>query len=446
MQKNRSPCPPLLTQRPQHPPLWRENAAPPQDAVTRETHRATRGGITLTEAVDANGQKVTRFKCVIAQVDIINRNGRYYPRSAYQAAIDAAQEDLKEGLLWGLLEHADDWYDPMKGNLYDIAGLYDTLAIEGDNVVGEGVIADTTVGRDLKGLLAIKVAVGISTACTGTAQYKPARELDPNFPDPEARIPVMQDDLRFVTIDFVSDPSNPAGRARAAERRERQQQRPPTPTPTPSPQEGTMHQKLKALLEKYQGKTIDQIKTEHAAEYLEALEAIARESAAPATPPTPAAPVTGADGQVSPEAYRALEQTVVQLRGTVDTLTTANHNAGRDAMVSTALEAARLPSAGTVKHGETEIDLDASFRAELTAGARTAESDDAARAFIDRKIVERRAALGIRESAKPKEQVRNGVNLPSSDNSRTVTTAERREQQPEGARLIESARGRSGLL
>jgi hypothetical protein len=431
MLKNRSPCPESG-----RPPLFRESAAPPPDVV-RETRLPDRANVVLTEAT-VNGKPVTRFKCTIARVDIINRNGRYYPRSAYEAAIAAAQDDLAQGLLWGLLEHADDWYDPMKGNLGDIAGKFDKVEIVGDDVVGEGVIAPTAVGRDLEGLLSIGVAVGISTACTGSAKWLPARELDAGYPNGDDRIQVMQDDLRFVTIDFVSDPSNPAGRARAAERRQRHA---PPPPPIPRPQEGHMHKLLKALLEKHQGKTLDQVKTEHAEEYMGVLEQIATESVQTPAPVTPTE-----SGTVSLTDYRALEQTVVELRGQVSSLNSENHNAKRDNIASSALEAARLPSAGTVKYGETEIDLDASFRAELVQVARAAESDESARTAVDRKIVERRAALGVRESAQNPAKPRNGVNLPVTDNSRKQTDADRRGVQEGAGSHIQGIRGRAGLL
>lgn len=201
-----------------------------------------------------------------------------------------------------------------------------------------------------------------------------------------------------------------------------------------------MHPKIKALMEKYGCKTLEELKakTEAQAEYLAALEAVAQESVnRPAPTPAPEA------GTVSLSDYRALEQTVVELRGQVGTLNTENHNARRDTIAVTALESARLPSAGTVKHGDTEIDLDASFRAELIGVARTAESEDVARSAVERKIVERKAALGQRESA-PRPTGQNRVPLPSGDNSRTRTEAE--QARSGETRQFESTRSRAGLI
>lgn len=429
-QMNRSPCP-----RPER-GLFTESHTPgeSQQGDWRETRRPERANVTLTEATQ-NGKKVTRFKCVVAQVDIINRNGRFYPRSAYEAAIAAAADDLAGGKLWALMEHADDWDDPMKGRLDRIAGLYDSLTIEGDNVVGEGVIPDTDMGRNLKALFEVGVAVGVSTSCTGTARYLPASEVSPGSDLGDSLVAVMQDDLRFVTIDFVSDPSNPAGRAQAAERAERKR-----PAPSAKPEkEGSMHPKLKKLLEKYSVGTLAELLALEDAR--PEVEAILQEGTAPA----PAATSQASGESVSLTDYRALEETVVELRGQVTNLTEANHNAQRDAIAITALEAARLPSAGTVKRGDSEIDLDASFRAELIGAARAAESADAAKDIVDSKITERRAVLGQREGTQPQRKENRYPSVAAGNTERAPTESER-QKRGDGSRQLEGTRRTSGLI
>lgn len=97
---NRSPCPQRLR----------------EHATLREEKR---GGKTVT-LVDVN----------VATAGKVNRNMRLYSREVWQAAIDAAQQDLQEGKLWGLVEHPkdswDDW-DPLKGRLENIWVLYERL-------------------------------------------------------------------------------------------------------------------------------------------------------------------------------------------------------------------------------------------------------------------------------------------------------------------------------
>lgn len=429
-QLNRSPCTSALTRR----LLLQESAAPRTEADLdlRETRAPERAHAALREETRA-GKTVTLVDVTVATAGRVNRNGRLYSREVWQAAITAAQQDLTDGKLWGLLEHPDDWYDPAKGRLAAICLRYETLELDGDTVKATGVVIDTAAGQDLTALLGGGVAVGVSSNGHGSAKWLPAREVLPDFPDPEAYLQVIQDDYRLLTIDVVSDPSDVSGTAR---RRERQE----PPAPTPRPQEGSMHPKIKALMEKYGCKTLEELKakTEAQAEYLAALEAVAQESVnRPAPTPAPEA------GTVSLSDYRALEQTVVELRGQVGTLNTENHNARRDTIAVTALESARLPSAGTVKHGDTEIDLDASFRAELIGVARTAESEDVARSAVERKIVERKAALGQRESA-PRPTGQNRVPLPSGDNSRTRTEAE--QARSGETRQFESTRSRAGLI
>ncbi|GGO22151.1 hypothetical protein [Deinococcus humi] len=430
--RNRSPCMSALTRR-----LCLQESAAPRTEVDldlRETRAPERTHAALREET-RSGKTVTLVDVTVATAGRVNRNGRLYSREVWQTAITAAQQDLTDGKLWGLLEHPDDWYDPAKGRLAAICLRYETLELDGDTVKATGVVIDTAAGQDLTALLGGGVAVGVSSNGHGSAKWLPAREVLLDFPDPEAYIQVIQDDYRLLTIDVVSDPSDVSGTARRRERKA-----PPAPTP-PRPQEGTMHPKIKALMEKYGCKTLEELKAkpEAQAEYLATLEAVMQESV---NHPAPA-PTNTEAGTVSLSDYRALEQTVVELRGQVGTLNTENHNARRDTIAVTALEAARLPSAGTVKHGDTEIDLDASFRAELIGVARTAESEDVARSAVERKIVERKAALGQRESA-PRPTGQNRVPLPSGDNSRTRTEAE--QTRSGETRQFESTRSRAGLI
>lgn len=412
---NRSPC--VSTRL-----TLQESAAPP--AALRESLTLDRSNVTLRE--ETRGDKtVTLVDVVVAQAGRVNRNGRLYSREVWQGAIEAAQEQIAEGKLWALLEHPEDgWdsWDPLKGRLERICLRYESLELDGDTVRATGRIVDTATGRDLKALLEGGIAVGVSSNGTGSAQYLPAKEVLPDHPDPEQFIQVIQPDFRLLTVDMVSDPSDVSGEARRRESR-----RQPTP-----PQESTMNKKLKAILDRF-GMTEDEFKTQFPEQY-----------AALTAPETPAGTPAADAGTLSADGYRALEQTVVQLRAMVDSLTAENHNAKRDAIAITALEGARLPSAGTVKSGDTEIDLDASFRAELIGVARAAESSEAAQGAVASKIAERRAVLGQRESA-PVPRGSGRINLPVGDNSRTQTQAEAR-QGGNDTRQFESTRRSAGLL
>lgn len=414
-QLNRSPCP-----RPR-----KESAQAPRTGALREERPADRAPVTVREET-RGGKTVVLLDVTVATAGRVNRNGRLYSREVWQGAVAAAQDDLTPGRLWGLLEHPEDgWdtWDPAKGRMERICVRYESLAMDGDVVKATGVVLDTATGRDLRALVEGGIAVGISSNGTGTAKYLKAKEVPglEAHPDPEAYIEIIQDDYRLLTIDVVSDPSDTSGVARQKEQRRK---------------ENTMkwNQKVKKTAERL-GLSVEAFAEQHA-DWANELQ----NEVDPTPTPAPAAQ----EGTVSPEAYRTLEQTVVALRGQVETLTTANHNATRDGIAITALEAARLPSSGKIGAGDSEIDLDASFRAELIQVARAAESADAALAAVNTKITERRAVIGQREGA-PAPRGSGSINLPTGNNSRQQTEADR-NRSGDGTRRIESIRSTAGLI
>lgn len=457
-EKNRSPCTTLLTgvlltapavlhESASRIGVPERNAEPPAGVLTPE--RAAQrgitegqvseglilheeapfvGGIQLKEA-KVSGGTVTTVKMDVAYCDIINRNGRYYPRSAYEAA--NANADL-DGGLWSLLDHPE-WWEPLKGSLEKVCVRIDKIGIEDREVewpVGsgekrtlgvvyaEGVLIETAKGLDAKALLKGRVKVGISTNGWGSTQWVRAAELDPSYYDPEELIPVTQDDYRYLSIDLVSDPSNLGGRARTESRR------PPVhpPAQPPVPQEGNMHKLLKALLEKYPGKTLDQVKAEHASEYLAVLEKIAQESAEAPTEPPAAPPVTPAP-QPGTQAEASLEGRVLALTTALETERLERVAATRRSIVAHALEQANLPRIGVIEG----IDFDARFRERVEAAAMNAQDDAAATEAVNALIVERRAYAGNQPApaARPQFEHLNraanpGPQVPSGDTSASV--------------------------
>lgn len=407
---NRSPCPRPL----------RESARAPRTGPIREGNTAP--AVTLREETRA-GKTVMLLDVTVAVAGRVNRNGRLYPREVWENAITHAQDDLTSGKLWGLLEHPEDnWdsWDPIKGRVERICVRYETLTLDGDTVKATGVVLDTATGRDVKALIEGGIAVGISSNGTGTSKYLKASEVLPDYSNPEQYIEVIQDDYRLQTIDIVSDPSDPAGVARQQQERRRK--------------ESSMkwNEAVKKTAQRL-GLTAEAFAEQHP-EWAAELNA----PAAPATPPAP----TDA-GTVSLEAYRALETNVVGLTSQVKDLTDQLRNERRDGIAVTALESARLPSSGTIRNGDTEIDLDASFRAELIDVARRADTDDAARESVATAIVKRRAVLGQRESAGARQGGSGRIPLPAGDNSRAQTERDRSNGE---SRQIEGIRGRAGLL
>ncbi|GAA4002329.1 hypothetical protein GCM10022631_11260 [Deinococcus rubellus] len=442
---NRSPCTRMTSRRlleATTPQAFRQTQ-PPKSVTTLERVKArgvTSGQVTsgarlhedvpmigraqLTE-MTRDGQTVTMVRADVAICDIVNRNGRFYPRSCYEAANAAAQADMADGGLWALMDHPD-WWEPMRGSLGKIATKWTSLAIEDGReiewpvgsgttrtvamVVAVGEIVGTAVGADIKALMASGIRVGISTNGYGSGQWIAAKEIDPTYYDPEELIPVVQDDFRYLSIDYVSDPSNLGGRAQTEGIEDDTPETPELPTPL---EEGPMHQILKALCEKH-GKTLEQIKKDHAPEYFAALEQIAEQAgAATATPPAPAQP--GTPGNPAPNAppvvqqernvpvmpapevpaltaaqYQTLERTTVDQGNQIAELQTIIRNNCRDAIVTEALTSANLPSVGIRGEGEGAVDMDATFRNGLIQEARAAQDDDAARTLVNTAIEDRR--------------------------------------------------------
>lgn len=334
--KNRSPC------------ILLESAVAPAGSRFSERRQ---GGIKLyTEKTGEGDATISRTmaRVEVATVDIINRNGRYYSRAVYEAANAAAQADLSAGRLWGLLEHPDFWNDGDKGRLEMIALKYESLGIEGNTVVATAVVVEAPAGQTFKALSDAGVEVGVSTNGYGSAKYLAAKEIDPSYPYPDQLIAVVQDDFRYLTIDLVSDPSNPGGKA----------------TTESTGQEGFMPEWLKKLLAKT-GMTEAQLKVEfpELAQMLEGQNNIA-----------------------------ALTQRIQELTDQLAAEQSARAadvarvaEGARRLIVTSMLEGVELPQLGVVG----DLDLDAQFRSALDAAAIKAESDEAARVAVKKILDER---------------------------------------------------------
>ncbi len=431
-----------------------------------------------------DGQPVTVVKADVAICDIINRNGRFYPRSAYEAANAAAKADLDAGKVWGLMDHPS-WWEPYKGSLGKIAARWETLDIEDDReipdgqggtrkvamVVATGVIVPTGVGQDLEALLKGRVAVGISTNAWASTLWKAAREVDPTHYDPDELIPVVQDDLRYLTIDFVSDPSNVGGLATTEDVEDAEDPAPtptPVPPPTPAAAPGTahtpketpmkIHPLMKALSEKHGGKTPEQLKKDHATEYYAVLEQIAEAAAEPVTPategagaapatPTVTPPVTPPSTTPTPEQFRTLQDTTVKQEGRIAQLEQDLTHSRRDGLVREALLAANLPKVGVRGEGEGAVDMDAAFSDTLLQDARAAKTDEDARALITARIEDRRFMtrhLATQEGAKQGEARTEHLNRDGKGGV-TLPTAQDAQRAQEGSASVMEAVGFLGL-
>lgn len=378
------------------------------------------GRIQTLEAVDGSDQ--VPFKANIAVCDIINLNWRFYPRSAYEGAITRAQKDIAAGKLTALVEHPG-WDDGWKGKLEAIGARWTNLAIEDMDiewppgsgtvarhavVTGEGLYTRTEGGQLIQQLIADGVFVGISTNGYSSVQWKRFGDLGVTDPtgllDPEMEVAVTGDDLTFLTIDFVALPANAIGQVSAESGTFApvpvRPDPPADPSPPPSParapaKESTVkhHPKVTALAERL-GKTVEQVKTEHAAEYQQVLEDIAHEAQ---TFQTEAARVPGLTAEITRLSGLNTEHTarIAELEGNAV-------RAARESLVDAALTAANLPRVPEYKDGDTTVDLNAVFREGLIETAVAASSDADAQTTVNARIAERAHLLkGVTSAPAP---------------------------------------------
>jgi hypothetical protein len=119
-------------------------------------------------------------------------NGRFYPPSLWESNIQRLSSNLSERKVLGELDHPSDGRTALQRASHVITDL----RLEGDRVIGEAEILDTSKGRDLKAILQAGVPVGISSRGYGSTK-----------PDGKGK-EVVQEDYKLVTFDFVAEPAD----------------------------------------------------------------------------------------------------------------------------------------------------------------------------------------------------------------------------------------------
>ena len=145
--------------------------------------------------VEANdkGEKSYVIEGIFAMADSKNRNGRIYPKSIMENAVNKyVTEQVKTKRSVGELNHPD---GPTV-NLDKVSHLITDLQFEGNNVMGKAQVLDTPMGNIVKGLLEGGVQLGVSTRGMGSLMQQNGAQ-------------VVKDDFILNTVDIVQDPSAP---------------------------------------------------------------------------------------------------------------------------------------------------------------------------------------------------------------------------------------------
>jgi hypothetical protein len=128
---------------------------------------------------------------ILQRADVINQNGRIYPRHVLEPQIEAYKVLVKERRALGELDHAD---EPVV-NLKNVSHVVTDIWMEPDGTVkGKVEVLPTPMGDILGSLISSNIKVGISSRALGSVSEQ--REGD-----------IVKDDLYFICWDVVSEPS-----------------------------------------------------------------------------------------------------------------------------------------------------------------------------------------------------------------------------------------------
>lgn len=133
-------------------------------------------------------------KGVIQRADVLNQNGRIYPKEVLIPQIEAYKELVKERRAVGELDHADEPVVNLKNASHVITDIW--MEEDGTVMAAVEVLDKLPMGKILKGLFEANIKVGISSRALGSVSEEDAGD-------------VVGDDLFFICWDFVSEPSTP---------------------------------------------------------------------------------------------------------------------------------------------------------------------------------------------------------------------------------------------
>ncbi len=129
---------------------------------------------------------------IFASAETKNANGRIYEKRILEREVQKfVNEKINTKSSWGELGHPDN----SEINLDNVAMIIESLEWKGNDVYGKAKILDTPKGTILKTLVK-EGNIGVSTRGLGTVNESGK----------------VNDDFNLITIDAVSDASNPGSR------------------------------------------------------------------------------------------------------------------------------------------------------------------------------------------------------------------------------------------
>jgi hypothetical protein len=151
-----------------------------------EFMNAEMGGFKLMESEDG---KDLFMQGLFIQGDVKNQNGRVYPRSEIERAVESVRGRLGKGeTVLGELDHPEE----LQINLDRVSHIITDMHCEGSNGIGKLKIIDTPMGNIARSLLKAGAKLGVSSRGSGNVNESgKVSEFD------------------IVTVDIVAQPSAP---------------------------------------------------------------------------------------------------------------------------------------------------------------------------------------------------------------------------------------------
>lgn len=172
--------------------------------LTRERTRDLAETITFEDAPADTGALAT-IKATLTTADEVNLNNRLYPLRVLADAAVEANKAADKGELIGLLDHPD-WDEGKRGTPGKTVIKWERVWMDGAKLLGEGLLLDTTLGRDLNSQRKAGVRLGLSINGMGSSRFVKAAELDPNTESSDLVQVIERYEL--LTADVVNDPAS----------------------------------------------------------------------------------------------------------------------------------------------------------------------------------------------------------------------------------------------
>lgn len=148
----------------------------------------------IVKETSPTGKKDWYIQGIFMQSNVVNRNGRIYPKDVLDRATETYVNDwVKKRRAYGELTHPE----TTKVNPDRISHLIQEIIIDGNYYIGKAKILDTTCGKNCKAIL------------DGGGQLAVSSRADGSVRDRGDGVMLVNDGLIIKAIDIVLDPSAP---------------------------------------------------------------------------------------------------------------------------------------------------------------------------------------------------------------------------------------------